>query len=184
MQETLRAFFEPLINLNPIIYVIIIAFVPLIELRGSILAAIWCLKMSAGQALGWSLLGSILPAFVVIPFFAWSLSFLEQRHWLPWLTRFLNKKFVTKAQKVAAQNEAIALSDRSTFKKELLKFWAIVIFVGIPLPGTGVWTGSAVASLIKMPFPQAFAAVLLGDIIAGVIMTAVALLTNSAITFC
>lgn len=51
-----------------------------------------------------------------------------------------------------------------------IEFIGLMIFVGIPLPGTGAWTGSMVASAIKMPFPLAFCSITLGNIIAGLIM--------------
>ena len=170
MSEKLLTLFAFLAQINPVVYNLVISLVPLIELRGAIPAAI-ALGMSPWQACLWSIIGSMIPAFFIIPLFDWALKFLEARHWLPWLTDFLNRKFVTKAEKVAAQNDQVDQSDISAARKELLKFWAIVIFVGIPLPGTGVYTGSAVASLIKMPFWKAFLAVLLGDIIAGIIVT-------------
>lgn len=174
MKETLLAIFAPLQNINPAIYTVIISLVPLIELRGAIPVAI-ATGMVWWQAYLWAVFGSMLPAFVVIPFFDWVLKYLEQRHWLPWLTNWLNRKFVTKAKEVSDKTQAIDNSDKKDWQKELLKFWAIVIFVGVPLPGTGVYTGSAIASIIKMPFWKAFLAVLLGDLIAGAIMVAASL---------
>ncbi len=179
MKELLLPFFEPLKNLNPIVYVIVIAFVPLIELRGSIPVALLMLKMSVVETFLWSVLGSMIPAFFVIPLFAWFLDWLEKKQLFPWLTNFLNKKFVAKAKLVDEKNKSIANSDKPLWQKELLKFWAIVTFVAIPLPGTGVWTGSAIASIIKMPIKKAFLAVLLGDVIAGLIVTAITLIFKS-----
>ncbi|MBQ6438175.1 small multi-drug export protein [bacterium] len=174
MSEKLLAIFAFLGQINPLVYTLVISLVPLIELRGAIPAAI-AMGVPPWSAFFYSVVGSMIPAFFIIPLFAWALNFLEKKGWFPWLTRFLNDKFVTKAHQVAAQNAQVEKSDQSAWKKELLKFWAIVIFVGIPLPGTGVYTGSAVASLIKMPFWRAFFAVLLGDIIAGVIMTLISM---------
>ena len=170
MQETLLALFAPLRQVNPIVYTIVISLVPLIELRGAIPVAIG-MGMSWAQALLWSVIGSIIPAFFIIPLFSWALGWMERHHLFPRLTAWLNDKFVTKAEQVACKTEEIDCSDKKPWQKELLKFWAITIFVAIPFPGTGVYTGSAIASIIKMPFPKAFAAVLLGDIIAGIIMT-------------
>ncbi|MBQ6436470.1 small multi-drug export protein [bacterium] len=174
MKEQLLNIFAPLLALNPIIYVIIISLVPLIELRGAIPVAI-ALGFSPWEAFLWSVIGSIIPAFFVIPLFAWVLDWLKQKELFPALTNFLDKHFTTKAEQVASQNEAIEQGDQAAWKKELLKFWAIVVFVAVPLPGTGVYTGSAIASLIKMPFRKAFFAVLLGDIIAGLIVTAISM---------
>lgn len=181
MQEILLAAFLWLKNLNPLIYIITIAFVPLIELRGSIPVAI-AMNFSPLSAWWWSLLGSMLPAFFIIPFFAWVLNFLKTHQYLPRLTAFLDKKFSSKAQQVAKQQEQVNTSNKAEWQKELLKFWSIVIFVGIPLPGTGVWTGAAIASIIKMPGKKALLAVLLGDALAGVIVLALSVGVKNLLT--
>ena len=49
-------------------------------------------------------------------------------------------------------------------------FWGLLLFVGIPLPGTGAWTGALIASMLNIPFKKAFPAILLGVIIATVIV--------------
>ena len=174
MKVTLLGLFAPLQAVNPIVYTIIISLVPLIELRGAIPVAI-AMGMNWFEALLWSVIGSMIPALFIIPLFAWALDWLKHKGWLPWLTTWLDRKFVTKAEQVSCQVNDIDCSDKKDWQKELLKFWAIVIFVGIPLPGTGVYTGAAIASIIKMPFPKAFAAVLVGDIIAGIIMVLISL---------
>jgi len=56
---------------------------------------------------------------------------------------------------------------------EKYQFLGLVLFVGIPLPGTGAWTGSLIASLLGMKFKKAFPAVLLGIVMATVIMSIV-----------
>ena len=49
-------------------------------------------------------------------------------------------------------------------------FWALMLFVGIPLPGTGAWTGTLAASILDMDFKSSITAVMLGVLLAGVIM--------------
>lgn len=49
-------------------------------------------------------------------------------------------------------------------------FWALLLFVGIPLPGTGAWTGTLAASILDMDFKSSVLAVILGVILAGIIM--------------
>ena len=53
------------------------------------------------------------------------------------------------------------------------EFWGLVLFVGIPLPGTGAWTGSLIASLLNIPVKKALPAILLGILMATVIMATV-----------
>ena len=174
MTETLLSHFEWLANLNPIVYTVVIAFIPLIELRGSIPAAL-LLGMRPMSVFIWSVVGSILPAFFVIPLFAWGLNYLEEKKLFPRLTNFLNRKFVSKAEKMAADQKIIAASDKKAWQKELLKFWGLAIFVGVPLPGTGVWTGAAIASILKMPFHRGLLSVFIGDLIAGGLVLAASL---------
>ena len=50
------------------------------------------------------------------------------------------------------------------------EFWGLMIFVGIPLPGTGAWTGALIASLLGIRFRKAFPAIILGILMATVIM--------------
>ena len=54
---------------------------------------------------------------------------------------------------------------------EKYEFWGLVAFVGIPLPGTGAWTGSLIAALLGIRFRKAFPAIVLGLVVATVIMT-------------
>lgn len=56
-------------------------------------------------------------------------------------------------------------------KIEKYEFWGLVLFVGIPLPGTGAWTGALIASLLGIKFKKAFPAIILGIALASVIMT-------------
>jgi len=50
-------------------------------------------------------------------------------------------------------------------------FWALLLFVGIPLPGTGAWTGTLAASILKIDFKTSVIAVMLGVLLAGIIMS-------------
>ena len=67
--------------------------------------------------------------------------------------------------------EARAMGKSESIKK--YEFWGLVLFVGIPLPGTGAWTGSLIAALLDIDFKKAILAELLGIIIATVIMSIV-----------
>jgi uncharacterized membrane protein len=62
-------------------------------------------------------------------------------------------------------------ADKHKGQVEAYGFWGLVLFVGIPLPGTGAWTGSLVASLLHMKIRKSFPAILLGIILATVIMS-------------
>lgn len=67
--------------------------------------------------------------------------------------------------------ETKAMGKSDTIKK--YEFWGLMLFVGIPLPGTGAWTGSLIAALLDIDFKKAVLAELCGIIIATVIMSIV-----------
>ena len=62
-------------------------------------------------------------------------------------------------------------ADKNKGQVERYGFWGLALFVGIPLPGTGAWTGSLVAALLHMRFRKAFPAILVGIAIATIIMS-------------
>ena len=64
--------------------------------------------------------------------------------------------------------EAKAMKKKDQIEK--YEFWGLVLFVGIPLPGTGAWTGSLIAALLGVKFKKAFPAVIIGICMATVIM--------------
>lgn len=141
----------------------LISMIPLVELRGAVPYAI-----SSGiplwQALLIGVIGNMLPVPIIF-FFA--------RHILEWgkdkpvignfFTWCLNKGH-RGGQKLeeAAGEKGI--------------FWALLLFVGIPLPGTGAWTGTLAASILDWDFKRSVLAVMLGVILAGLIMGILSLL--------
>lgn len=135
--------------------VFIISMVPILELRGGLLAAS-VLNINITRALWICIIGNIIPVpfilLLITPIFNW----LKQ-----------TKTFRSMVEKM----EARALSKREQVEK--YEFWGLVLFVGIPLPGTGAWTGSLLAALLGMKFKKAFPAVLLGIALASVIMSIV-----------
>ena len=64
--------------------------------------------------------------------------------------------------------EARAMSKKDQIEK--YEFWGLVLFVGIPLPGTGAWTGTLAASFLDMDFKKSVIACMGGVLLAGVIM--------------
>ena len=60
-------------------------------------------------------------------------------------------------------------------------YWALFLFVGIPLPGTGAWTGTLAASILDMDFKKSVGAVVSGVVLAGVIMGIVSFLVKAVI---
>ncbi len=142
--------------LPPQILVVIVSMLPVIELRGGIPLA-RLLMLPLWQAIVFSAIGNILP----IPFI---LLFVEKV--FDWLRP--TKLFGPLVEKL----EKRALSKSDGIKKA--EFWGLALFVGIPLPGTGGWTGSLAASLLKIDIKKASLAILLGIAIASTIMSLIA----------
>ena len=138
------------------IIVFLISMVPLIELRGAIPYAVArSLNMPISYAI--AIVGNMLPVPIIF-FFA--------RKVLIWgKDKKITGKFFTfcleKGEKGGKKLQAKA--GRGLFV-------ALMLFVGIPLPGTGAWTGTLAASMLDMDFKKSVIAVMLGVIIAGVIM--------------
>lgn len=72
-------------------------------------------------------------------------------------------------EKIIGKLENRAMKKSDSIKK--YEFWGLVLFVGIPLPGTGAWTGSLIAALLEVDFKKAVLAELLGIILATIIVS-------------
>ena len=124
----------------------LISMVPILELRGGLLA----------KAVPICVIGNLVP----IPFIL--LLITKIFDWMKGTKRL--KPMVEKLEK-----KAMSKSD----KIEKYEFWGLVLFVGIPLPGTGAWTGSLIAALLGIRFRKAFPAVVVGVCLAAFIMSVI-----------
>ena len=141
------------------IIVFFISMVPLIELRGAIPYAI-------AQGLPYvpsyiiAILGNMLP----VPFI-----YLFARKVLLWgADKPVIGKFFKTFKPLVDKLESKAMRQKDQIEK--YEFWGLVLFVGIPLPGTGAWTGTLAASFLDMDFKSSIIAVMLGVMLAGIIM--------------
>lgn len=133
--------------------VFIISMIPILELRGALLVAGPLLGVPVATAIPLCIIGNIIP----VPFILWLITPIFN-----WMKG--TKKFKPMVDKLEAK--AMSKSD----KIEKYEFWGLVLFVGIPLPGTGAWTGALIASLLGVKFKKAFPAIILGICVATVIM--------------
>lgn len=128
---------------------------PILELRGGILAA---------RALGLNpiisfiicYIGNILP----VPFILWLIKSIIDKMRNGNINVF--KKFVKWIDKKVDQKKG---------QIENYGFWGLVLFVGIPLPGTGAWTGCLIAAMLEINKKKAFLAACIGVLMAGIIMS-------------
>lgn len=135
--------------------IFLISMVPLLELRGGLLAAS-LLKVSVIKAIPLCVIGNIIPIPFILLFikkiFAWMKKFKIFRG----LVERLERRAMNKSSQVTRY-----------------EFLGLVLFVGIPIPGTGAWMGSLIAALLEMDIKKAVAAELIGIVMATVIMTVV-----------
>ena len=132
--------------------VFIISMIPILELRGGLLAAS-LLKIPAMTAIPICILGNIIP----IPFI---LLFIRK------IFKLLKKTKLFRSLIEKLENRAMGKSDQI----KRYEFWGLLLFVGIPLPGTGAWTGSLIASLLEIDIKKSSLAILGGIIMATIIM--------------
>ena len=134
---------------------VVLATLPILELRGALpVALLWENPLPLWQAYPLAVLGNMLP----IPFIIW---FLEP------MTNFLRRwklgdRFVT---------WLFARTRRKGEKIERYEMWGLVMFVAIPLPVTGAWTGSMAGHIFGLKRHRTLLACLIGVCIAGVIMS-------------
>ncbi|MBR3263917.1 small multi-drug export protein [Candidatus Saccharibacteria bacterium] len=141
--------------------VLLVSMVPIIELRGAIPIGVG-LGVPEPLALLLAIIGNMIP----VPFiykFSRKLLTLGEASKISWLHKFCSwclkkgERAGAKLQKKAGDNI----------------FLALFLFVGIPLPGTGVWTGTLAASLLDLDYRKTVKAIICGVLLAGAIILAI-----------
>ena len=154
MTDSLVNFFIELFNgINKDIVVFIISMMPILELRGGLLAAS-ILNISLVKGLIICIIGNVLPIPFVLLLIEYIFNLFE---------KFKPTKKIVKWLK----NKAMKKSD--SIKK--YGYVGLILFVGIPLPGTGAWTGSLLAVLLNLDKKKSFVCILAGVFLASIIMT-------------
>ena len=132
--------------------IFIISMLPILELRGGLIAAT-LLGLKGLPSFIICFIGNIIP----IPFILWLIT--------P-IFNYLKKTKLFSGMVAKIENKA--MSKREQIEK--LQYIGLMLFVGIPLPGTGAWTGCLIAALLNMDKKKALLYTLLGVIMAGIIM--------------
>lgn len=139
------------------IAVIITATLPVIELRGAIPIGI-ALGLAPLDAAVLSFIGSMIP----VPFILFTIR--------PIFNRLRKTKLFNKLIRKIIHN---SIKNKGG-KVQKYGAWGLILIVAIPLPGTGVWSGSLAAALLDIRFKWAFPAIFLGNLIAAILVTFVA----------
>ena len=154
MTETLVAWFTT--NLSGIVseelIVFIISMMPILELRGGLIAAA-LFKIPMVKAIIICVVGNLIPIPFILAFITPIFNWLKKTKWIKPKLEKLEEKSMGKSETI-----------------QKYEFIGLMLFVGIPLPGTGAWTGALIASLLNIKIKKAFPAVICGVCIATVIM--------------
>jgi uncharacterized membrane protein len=141
-------------GLSPELAVAVIAAVPIIELRGAVPVGILVFGMPWWQAVLWAVLGNIAPIILVLLLLERIVAWLGH---IPLFRRFFDWLFA----RARSKSESI----------QKYKFWGLATFVGIPLPGTGAWTGAVAAEVLGLPYWKALSSIFIGVLMAAAIVT-------------
>lgn len=153
MTESLAEWFANALGALPgELIIFIVSMVPILELRGGLIVAS-ILQIDIVPAVIICFIGNLIPVPIILRFITPIFSWLKKTRLFKPIVEKLEKKSMGKSDKI---------------KK--FEFWGLVLFVGIPLPGTGAWTGSLIAALLDIKFKKAFPAVILGLFVATAIM--------------
>ena len=145
--------------LGKYVIVFLVSMVPIVELRGAIPIAV-----GMGLPLLPSYILAVIGNMIPVPFiYFFARKLLEWGKDKPVIGKF----FTFCLEKGRAGGQKLQR------KAGRGLFWALLLFVGIPLPGTGAWTGTLAASLLDIGFKKSVLAVMLGVLLAGIIMGAV-----------
>lgn len=143
------------IGMGEALTTLIVSMLPVVELRGAIPVGVG-LGLQVWQAALISVIGNMLPVPFIIAFIRTIMDWLREksdraRKFVAWLEK---KGTGQKAQRVRQ-----------------VQFWGLMLFVAVPLPGTGAWTGALVAALLNMRMKRALPPILMGVLVAGLIIS-------------
>lgn len=157
MAETLAHFFVDLFQdkIPPELTIFVISLLPILELRGGMIAA-RLLGVSFLKAFAICYIGNMLPIPFILLFIKKIFEILRKYSFF--------EKIITRLEAKTEKNKDKVLRYKS---------WGLLIFVAIPLPGTGGWTGALMAALLDIDFKRALPIISLGVFIAGLIMSLV-----------
>jgi uncharacterized membrane protein len=141
-------------GLSPELVVVVIAALPIVELRGAVPVGILVLGMPWWQAVLWSVLGNIAPIIFVLLLLDRIVALLSR---IALFRRFFEWLF------------ARARSKSASIQK--YEFWGLATFVGIPLPGTGAWTGAVAAEVLGLSYWKSLLSIFIGVLMAATVVT-------------
>ncbi len=168
--EAITNFFSSLFGDNAVLATILIAVVPMIELKGAIPFGMsknfWTKPLTSIEAFGYGFIGSILVVPILAIIFKPIYNYLKDK-------KFFNKiiSFFTGSLQNKSAEMNLKTNNKTPIKSIILKMLSVFLFVAFPVPLTGVWTGTCLAVLLGLNFWQIMVSVITGNFVCGIIVT-------------
>lgn len=164
---------------NPYLTLYVISIIPIVELRGAILFMPYMFDTIGEMMLGMlcCIAGSTTVIVPLILITRPLLKKLRRSKWFSKIGKRMEANLADRAESAYDEEkieEREAKRKRKPLSKDTKKFLGLFVFVAIPLPMTGAWTGSCIGSFLDFPVWKASLAVFLGNIVAGLILTTIA----------
>ena len=184
MTDFIRDIFSSIFGDNVILATILIAMLPIIELRGAIPFGM-SLDFWGSNALNniWSFVYSFIGSSLIVPILALIfipiLNWLKKTKWFSGLAKKIENRIKNKTDKINQDaetkseeyKEIVGEENKKSRKKFWLKALGLFAFVAVPLPLTGVWTGTCIGVMLGFNFWQTCGIVIAGNLTAGLIIT-------------
>ena len=148
---------------------LIISMIPVIELRGAIPIAVFTLHLTYIEAFALGVIGNCIPIYFIVKFIRPLFDFFGRFKFFKKIIDFATNK----ANKKIQENKTL----------QTFTFLGLYLFVAIPLPVTGAWTGSLIANFLDLPPKKAFWPLSLGVLTAGIIILALTAAANGGINY-
>jgi uncharacterized membrane protein len=182
MVDAISQFFSSIFGDNVVLATIIIAIIPIIELKGAIpfgtSTQCWGANaLSPLSAYGYALIGSSLVVPILALIFLPIYKAIKDKKFFRKIVHFFVGGVEDKKDKIEAQN-----AGKTSTKKLLAKMLSVFVFVAFPVPLTGVWTGTCLAVLLGLDFWQTCTSVILGNAVCGLIVATICVIFPNATT--
>ena len=193
MAEAIKKFFTETFT-NPYVATILIAMVPIVELRGAIPYMYFARLTTRGFAsISKAFLTSFIGSSIVVPILLLlllpTINWLKKRKLFRRMAEWIERHFYKKSQKLEQKveqkegEEQVGEADEQALVRrkkriERAKYLGVFAFTAIPLPLTGVWSASAVAAFLKLDFKKSLFWIVLGNFVAGIIVSLICAFTG------
>ena len=151
------------------ILTLLISMIPIIELRGAIPVAVFSFHLTYAEAFIISFIGNIIPVFFIVKYIRPIFDLLARikifKRFIDWVTEKANKKI--------AENKRL----------QTATLLGLYLFVAIPLPGTGAWTGALIANFLDLSPKKAVPPIYAGVFTAGIIILVITAAANGGINY-